>query len=58
MLNPLSLKLDLQRLISRSKDTKWTLEAVSSWMQDSSAPRALIVMSGAGEKGEEIEDHP
>ena len=45
---------DIERLIDRSKGTSWTLDAVSSWMKDPSAPRALVVMSGAGEKEEMV----
>jgi hypothetical protein len=49
MLKTISHKADLQQLISRSKGTEWRLDPVSSWMNDPTSPRALVIMAGAGE---------
>ena len=49
MLNPISHKADLKQLIARSVETTWLLNPISSWMNEASSPRALVIMGGAGQ---------
>ena len=49
LMDPTSYNVDLEQLLSRSKETKWRLERVKQWLDDPTAPRALCIMAGAGQ---------
>jgi hypothetical protein len=51
LLEPLSYRVDLTRLVERSKDTRWQLGPICEWLDEGPAAgrRLLCVAGGAGE---------
>ena len=50
LLEPLSYRVDLRRLLQRAEGTQWDFSPVSSWLEQGlGGSRALCIASGAGE---------
>ena len=48
LLNPLSYKVDREQLARRSEGTAWEFGRVQAWLTNTSQPRALCILAGAG----------